>query len=124
MSYLSHRGVLLPVEVLGCVFCDEPTELSVHLFLSCPSILFVWYQVSRWLGWEFVIPLGLARQLLSFTGLGRGNHVRICLLIVWQAVIWNIWTSRNDLAFSGGAHSEGSVVDRAKLLAWKWFLAK
>jgi len=96
----------------------------VHLFLACPSILPVWYQVSRWLGWEFVIPLGLAQQFFSFTGLGRGKRVRIGLLIVWHAVIWTIWTSQNDLILSGGARSEEPVVDRAKLLAWKWFLAK
>lgn len=121
---LSHRGVPLPVGGLGCVFCAALTESSVHLFLSCPSILPVWYQVVRWLGWEFVIPIGLARQFLSFTGLGGGKRVRLGLLIVWHAVIWTIWTSRNDLIFSGGAHCEGPVVDRAKLLAWKWFLAK
>jgi len=70
---LSYCGVPLPVGGLGCVFCDEPSELSVHLFLSCPSILPVWYQVSRWLGWDFVIHMGLAQQFLSFTGLGRGS---------------------------------------------------
>jgi len=96
---LSHHGVLLPVGGLGCVFCAAPSESSVHLFLLCPSILPVWYQVSRWLGWEFVIPLGLAQPLLSFTGLGRGKRVRLGLLLVWHAVIWTIWTSRNDLIF-------------------------
>ena len=55
---LSHRGVPRPVGGLGCVFCDES---SVHLFLSCLSILPVWYQVSRWLGWDFVIHMGLAQ---------------------------------------------------------------
>jgi hypothetical protein len=121
---LSLRGVQIPSGGLGCVFCDAQLESSVHLFLSCPSILPVWYQVSRWFGWEFVSPLGLAQQFLSFTGLGRGKRVRIGLLLVWHAVIWTIWTSRNDLIFSGGALSEEPVVDRAKLLAWKWFLAK
>jgi len=96
----------------------------VHMFLEFPFILPVWYQVSRWLGWEFVIPLGFAQQFLSFTGLGGGKRVRLGLLLVWHAVIWNIWTSRNDLIFSGGALREEHVVDRATLLAWKWFLAK
>lgn len=121
---LSHHGVPLPLKGLGCVFCAMSSESSVHLFLSCPSILPVWYPVSRWLGWEFVIPLGLAQLFLSFTGLGRGKRVRLGLLLIWHAVIWTIWTSRNDLIFSGGALREEPVVDRAKLLAWKWFLAK
>ena len=69
-------------------------------------------------------PLGLAQQFLSFTGLGGGKRVRLGLLFVWHAVIWTIKTSRNDFIFSGGTLSEEPVVDRVKLLAWKWFLAK
>jgi len=84
---LSRHGVSLPVGGLGCVFCSAPSESSVHLFLSYPSILPVWYQVSRWLGWEFVVPLGLAQQFLYFTDLGRGKRVRLGLLLVWHVVI-------------------------------------
>ena len=78
---LVRRGVPLPDDDLGCVFCNAPSESSVHLFLLCPSILSVWYQVSRWLGWEFVCPLGLAQQFLSFTGLGGGRRLGyVCFL--------------------------------------------
>jgi hypothetical protein len=79
--------VLLPVGGVGCVLCDRSSESAVHLFLSCHSFFPVWYQVSRWLGWEFVMPLGLAQQFQAFTGLGRGRRVRLELLLVWNAVI-------------------------------------
>lgn len=59
---------------MGCVFCDALVESTVHLFQACPVILLAWYQMSSWLGWEFVIPLGLAQQFLSFTGLGGGEE--------------------------------------------------
>jgi len=91
---------------------------------SRPSFFPVWYQVSRWLGWELVMPLGLAQQFQAFTGLGGGRRVRLGLLLVWHAVIWTIWVSRNDLIFAGGLLREEPVVDRVKLLAWKWFRAK
>ena len=110
-------GVPLPVGGLGCAFCDAPSESTVHLFLSCPSFLPVWYQVCRWLGWEFVIPLRLAQQFQAFIGLGRGKRVMLGLLLVWHAVIWTIWASRNDLIFVGGLLREEPVVDRVKLLA-------
>jgi len=41
-----------------------------------------------------------------------------------HAVIWTIWASQNDLIFAGGLFREELVVDRVKLLAWKWFMAK
>jgi hypothetical protein len=81
-SNLVRRGVPLPVGRVGCAFCDSPSESSVHLFLSCTHFFPVWYQVSRWLGWEFVMPQGLARQFQVFTGLGVGKRVRLGLLLV------------------------------------------
>ena len=79
---LVRRGVPLPESGLGCIFCDESSESSVHLFVSCPSTSPVWYQVSKWLGWEFVIPLGLAQLFQVFTGLGGGKRVRSGLILV------------------------------------------
>jgi len=61
---------------------DVPSESAVHLFIVCTAVLPVWYQVSRWLGWEFVIPLGISQLFQAFTGLGRGKRVRLGLLLV------------------------------------------
>ncbi|XP_024636569.1 uncharacterized protein [Medicago truncatula] len=89
-SNLIRWGISLPEGGVGCVFCDVLSESSAHLFLSCPSFFTVWYQVSRWLGWDFVMPLGLAQQFQVFTGLGGGKRVRLGLLLVWHIVIWTI----------------------------------
>ena len=86
-SNLVRCGVPLLVTDLGCVSCDVLSESAVHLFLECPTVFPVWYQVARWLGWEFVFPLGLAQQFQAFTGFGRGKRVRLGLLLVWHAVI-------------------------------------
>lgn len=102
---LVRRGVPLPEEGLG--------------FLSCPSIFSVWYQVSRWLRWDFVLPFGLVNRFQGFTGLGGKKRVRLCLVLVLHVVIWTILTSRNDLISAGGTHCDRSVVDGAKFLAWK-----
>lgn len=74
-SNLIRCGVQLSIDGRGCVFCNGPFKSSVHLFISCPSFFLVWYQVSRWLGWEFVMPLGLAQQFHAFTGLGGGGEL-------------------------------------------------
>jgi len=54
----------------------------------------------------------------------RVRRVRLGLLLVWHAVIWTICASWNDLIFVGGLLCEEPVVERVKLLAWKWFQAK
>lgn len=75
-SNLVRRGVPLPERDLVCVLCSVSSESVVHRFIICPAVLPVWYQASRWLGWEFVIPIGLAQLSKAFTGLGRGKRVR------------------------------------------------
>jgi len=89
-SNLVQCGVPLLEGGLGCGFCLAPSESSVHLCLSCPSIFPVWYQVSRWLSWVFVPPFGLAQHFQAFSGLGGGKRVRLGLILVWHAVIWTI----------------------------------
>lgn len=71
---LIRRGVPLPVGGVGCAFCDCPSESAVHLFISCPYFFPVWYQVSTWLGWELVLPMGLPQQFQAFSGLGGGGR--------------------------------------------------
>lgn len=67
---------------VGCVFCDSQSKSAMHLFLSYLSSLSVWYQVSGWLGWDFVMSMGLAQQFQAFTCLGGGRRVRLGLLLV------------------------------------------
>jgi hypothetical protein len=122
-SNLLRRGVPLPAGGVGCIFCPVPLESATHCFLYCPSVFPMWYQVYRWLGWEFVMPHGITQLFQAFTGLGRGMRVKLVLLLVWHTVIWTIWASQNYLIFAGGLLREEPVVDRAKLLAWKWFRA-
>jgi hypothetical protein len=61
-SNLLMRGVPLLVGGVECVFCHAPSESAAQ-------------QVSRWLGWEFVMPLGLAQQFQAFIGLGGGREL-------------------------------------------------
>lgn len=56
---------LLPERDMGCVSCAASSEFSVHLFLTCLAVFSDWYQISRWLGWEFVNPLGLAQHFTT-----------------------------------------------------------
>ncbi|MCI38237.1 hypothetical protein A2U01_0059465, partial [Trifolium medium] len=48
-----------------------------------------------WLGREFVSLQGILQLFESFLGLGVGRRVRLGLTLVWHAVVWAIWTSRN-----------------------------
>jgi hypothetical protein len=46
------------------------------------------------------------------------------MMLVWHAVVWSIWSSRNDIVVAGGPSAVGMQVDKVKLSSWKWFLGK
>ncbi|MCH90423.1 putative ribonuclease H protein, partial [Trifolium medium] len=36
------------------------------------------------------------------------------MILVWHAVVWTIWTSRNDIIFAGGSSTIDTLVDKVK----------
>jgi hypothetical protein len=84
----------------------------------------IWYGILRWLGVELVPPRGVLRFFEAFLGMGRGRKDILGWLLIWQTIVWTIWKSRNDVFFSEGTFSVECLVDRVKLLSWKWFLGK
>jgi hypothetical protein len=56
--------------------------------------------------------------------LDRGREDRLGWFLIWQIITWTIWKFRNDVFFSEGTFSVECLIDRVKLLSWKWFLGK
>jgi hypothetical protein len=54
----------------------------------------------------------------SFFGMGVarvGRRVCLGIVLMWHAVVWSIWTSRNDIIFAGGSSTIDNLVDKVKL---------
>jgi hypothetical protein len=107
-----------------CVFCGAVEESVDHLFVSCEHISPIWYRISRWLGFEYVSPNRIVQVFESFFGMGVGRRVRLGMVLMWHAVVWSIWTSRNDIIFAGGSSTIDNLVDKVKFSSWKWFIGK
>jgi len=52
------------------------------------------------------------------------TRVALELRLVWLAVVWAIWNSRNDIIFAGGTPTVALFIDKVKLASWKWFLVR
>ena len=63
-------------------------------------------------------------SFLSFQGLGYGRKVALWLRLVWLAVVWAVWNSRNDIIFAEGTPTAALLIDKVKFSSWKWFLGK
>jgi hypothetical protein len=44
--------------------------------------------------------------------------------ILWQAVVWVIWKTRNGAIFAQKSHDVHEAVEKIKRVYWQWILAK
>jgi hypothetical protein len=123
-SNLEVRGVLsldLPWECLGCV---GHVETPLHLFLHCPSIMKVWLEVFKWLGFSVPIPPSLVSLFDLLKGVARNSRLWKGYLMIWHASLWSIWRARNRAIFASGIFSPLEIIEEIKVLSWKWCLAR
>jgi hypothetical protein len=104
--------------------CVGTVESSTHLFLRCPSIISVWYEIFRWIGVVIVIPPSLSLLFEMVKGAAPIKKLRHGYLLIWHAAIWAIWKARNNVIFSEGVFIPREIVEDIKVLSWKWGLAR
>jgi hypothetical protein len=108
----------------NCSLCGENLESGRHLFLHCCFAAKVWYDITRWLGLIVILPHDITSSLATLIQCGKNKSVRLGLCLIWNAYVWVIWNIRNDCIFNNGVPIVDEVVDRIKLLSWKWFVGR
>ena len=77
-----------------CVFCSEPETIN-HLFFDCIVAKNVWCRISSFFG------KNLGSDLASITHYWIANKAHTALNSICAAVLWSLWTLRNDMIFNG-----------------------
>jgi hypothetical protein len=81
--------------------------------------------VFKWFGVAPLLPHSMSSIFETFRVLGKGRkHVAQGVLMVWHAVMWALWRSRNDRIFSNKVLNHEEIFDRIRTSSWKWLLAK
>ncbi|GAU10299.1 hypothetical protein TSUD_422630, partial [Trifolium subterraneum] len=122
---LGRRGVL-PSSEQRCCHCDVGClETEDHLFLLCPFAWNIWMEIYKWFGLVEVLPDtigGLFPAFFKALKVPKKKHKGVVML--WQAVVWVIWKTRNDTIFAQKPRNVHEVVDKIKHMSWQWLLAK
>lgn len=122
---LSFRGIFSGSNSLGCPLCSIYSKTILHLFFDCFLAFQVWEQIYKWMKVPFQFELDASgTNFSSLIFLLKGRVHKSNRLLVWLAVCWAIWLSRNEVVFQQVVVRAGEVVDRAKVLAWKWFTTR
>jgi len=69
--------------------------------------------------------MSLTEHFLQFGQL-RGNHGRFCspLILIWLTYTWVLWKECHNMIFNNKAVSIDELVEKVKLLFFRWLKAK
>jgi hypothetical protein len=80
----------------------------------------VWYKIFNWLGVVIVMPPNLFTLFDCVSESTRNSKMRRGFRLVWHSVIWLLWKARNDVIFNNTVEDLLEIVERVKILSWKW----
>lgn len=96
------------------------------LFFFLFLVFQVWRRIYKWLNMSFQFELDISNtNYSSFSNMLIASRVQKNFrLLVWLAVSWIVWLSKNEVAFQETIFRIVEVVDRTKVLTWNWFAAR
>jgi hypothetical protein len=99
------RGVVLTKDILirrkwkggkQCVFCAQPETIK-HLFFDCHYAKFIWIAVQ--IAFNIQKPIFILHLFEDWENAGGYKNKKL-MLTGAAALIWAMWTSRNDSVFA------------------------
>jgi len=76
----------------------------------------------NWLQVNFITPPNLILIFMCWSSEICSKKMRKGAWIIWHAVIWVVWKTRNDIIFNNKMCAVDDMVEQNKTLAWHWNL--
>ena len=121
---LAKRWLLGMDDPKRCVFCELEVESAAHLFLHCDLVSKVWRKVMRWLNFNFITPPNLFIHTFCWSREVRPKKLRRGAWLIWHAVVWVLWRTRNNRIFNNKIIWVKEMVEQIKVLSWQWSMSR
>ncbi|KAE8697193.1 hypothetical protein F3Y22_tig00110627pilonHSYRG00026 [Hibiscus syriacus] len=108
---LQHIGL---INESHCIFCNYDLETSEHLFLKCPTAVFIWKVVFSFSGLVFPdCSWDVFTVWASSTWKGK-SLLTLIMKIAFNATVYMIWEERNKRVFQQRARSAEDIIQAIK----------
>ncbi|KAL3006503.1 hypothetical protein AAZX31_08G282600 [Glycine max] len=106
------KKCIVDEEDCKCVFCNRCEETANNCFFTREGVVEVWKAWYWWLDIKSVLPNSLQAHMSQHDCLLQNNKDKERWMVVWVAIVWNIWLVRNDL------------MQRIAFTTWSWLSGK
>ncbi|CAN1753324.1 Putative ribonuclease H protein At1g65750 [Linum perenne] len=114
---LMRRGLSIPNR---CVMCEQDSESIWHLFWSCPFASQVWMFFSSRLSLLGPFPFGIQEFFRAWKGLNCRRRVRPGVQVLLHAILWLIWSERNNRIFRDKREDWKELTTRVAYRVSRW----
>ncbi|CAN1792257.1 hypothetical protein LINPERHAP1_LOCUS19606, partial [Linum perenne] len=114
---LQQRGMVLANR---CVLCGTKEESVQHLFLSCAFASEVWTLVSSKLSIHGPHPSSMVGFIQGWKGLNCLQSFHSAKRAILHAVLWYIWSERNNRIFKDVISSSASTTIKLWIALGDW----
>lgn len=121
---LQKRGVHMANNDTTCVLCGEDEEQMSHLLFTCKVSWELWTLCYRWVKVDMVPHNNPIIHLLQHRRLLGGKGDTKIASTIWTALIWAIWSGRNDQVFNGKKFDMHNIFREVRARVWSWLVAK
>ena len=108
---LQRRKLFLSISPNWCVMCRKSSESVNHLFLHCSVAQKVWTVIIQKFNIIWVLPQDVNHLIEGDFLLGREKRTKLLWPLVIYAVLWSLWSERNQRIFKDREESLGNILD-------------
>lgn len=119
-AFLQHVGCLSQDASTECVFCGCAVETDCHVLVQCRFVWKIWSNILSWWGLQWVSPKNARGVLEWWSGFKWGKFETKIWNVIPFAVLWSIWTLRNECIFKGKQFCLEEVCDLIKTRIALW----
>lgn len=105
--------------------CSAMLQKKVVIIFSFHTLSLTMCGLQSTAGWDSkaLMQIAVYITLLSHHHiLARGRRRRRLRHLIWLAVIWSLWITRNKSVFERGTFGINEGVTKIKYLSWGWFI--
>lgn len=105
-----------------CAFCFRHEESIDHVMVNFSAAMGVWQKIKSWLQVSIPNKDECCNHFLQLKLILKGRVLKYRVGVIWLAVAWCIWRSRNDITFNDEVGDVEKIVFKVKMFI-RWWLA-
>ncbi|GKB47351.1 RNA-directed DNA polymerase, eukaryota, partial [Tanacetum coccineum] len=119
---LSRKGIDL--NSMNCPICDKGIDTAFHTFWVCSLATSVWLRVFNWTNLQSPTLSSLHGLYYWIDGLHLSLNKKHALEVICGAVLWCLWSFRNETIFGSDKPNRSFLFDRIVDYSFRWYSSR